>query len=724
MTIEQLEKRVVQLEEVVEQQKRDITDLQQALSIREKIMKSPVEQVVSIKKDEETEENFFESKPVAEQSATEPELFFGGEEPVEITPEEINLKRAYDNLHRDTKKETGKKDIEKRVGGMMGVVASLMIFVSIILFVTMVYAAMNPFLKVLCIFVFSGVILGIGLVAMRKSLNGFTMSITGCGMGAIYLSLFITHIFFGMINQVVLYILLLVWATAAYYFLGKKYVTFKIIGQVGITISVLFGVTLFGLKSDMTLEWPRMVFLMIYFMAASWFYLLADRQKNGRGTTACIILDEIAVGGFWILLMEGILSEVLWLRILFVVFLIVNGLFFLWTYVTEAENRDGSLSLGWYVLLLLSNAAIFDGAIVEGIENGLLKLLLSVIAVGGLLCIELMRKRKDCWHFISVAVIYILLLVISNHIVQLELRDGWTGVFYGMYALGLIWVGYHFEDSSAIYLSYGSVLLATIFAGDAAIFWVTFFVCIVTVGTGGYFLYTKAEAYQQHIKILFYITLQLIMGIFVARICAMFECYEHICIAWAYIMCAIVSVYGCSRYFTYSFVEKDELENNVLTVTAIVNGILMFFGSILMYDKDQTGVLGFLVLAATAAIYMVNIKTSYVRFGDVMYVGFYNGFKLSLFVLLALKAYELSGPIISIAWIVLAILIIAVGFRMEFKYLRVYGLGLTMFAICKLLIFDIDYGNPAVRAFSCMLSGVLCFVINLIYHKMQQNDKE
>lgn len=42
---------------------------------------------------------------------------------------------------------------------------------------------------------------------------------------------------------------------------------------------------------------------------------------------------------------------------------------------------------------------------------------------------------------------------------------------------------------------------------------------------------------------------------------------------------------------------------------------------------------------------------------------------------------------------------------------------LTMFAIVKLLVFDISYENGIVRAGSFLVSGLLCFVISMIYNK-------
>lgn len=689
--LEQLEERVIELEELVLQQRRDIADLQRAL----------------YKKDE----------PVIETTpGTEPEP-----EPHVGTIEEVNLRRAYENLHKGEHRQTtgGQQDMEGKIGGMMGIVASVMIFISIILFVTMVYSSMNELMKILCMFLFSGAILGAGVVTMNRNLNVFTMSLAGCGMGAVYLSLFITHIYFGRLNQIILYLLIIAWAVGVYYFFGKKYLAFKFIGQAGITISVIFGFIMIMSSMAESESWGKLLFLMGYFMVAAWFYLLADRAGSGRGNAVCILLDEVSMLAFFILMFQVEKMGVGNLLV-YAVFLIANMLLFLWRYVYTGENKDDSLRSVWYVLLLLYTALLLYMVIQECIRpyGGIATAMAAIPVMAALLFIEILRRKRGVLHVMSVCVIYLLLFLFTESI----MADEWLAVVYAVYAVLLVLAGYRFADHTAVMLSYVSLVLAVCLLDEGWLLMLGAVICAGALFLGGILLFMETGQYSSKMKLAYYVALQTVVAMLVVRVLAAVGASGELSLAWGFIFCAGFSVAACQRFFTHSFVEKGVPETDVSNATGAVNGIIMAWGSSLLFADELNNLMRFLVLAVSAAVYMVNVLPSYERFGDQKGTGIYNGLKLSLYVLLVLKSYELTGPVISIGWLVLAIILIFMGFYFKYKYIRVYGLGLTMFSVCKLLIFDIDYGNPAVRAFSFLLSGVLCFAINLIYHKMQKDE--
>lgn len=690
--LEQLEERIIQLEELVLQQRRDISDLQRAL----------------YKKDE----------PVID-TAQKSDFESTADEGTSI--EEVNLRRAYANLHKEGFRETKKsqEDMEKKIGNMMGIVASIMIFISVILFVTMVYSSMNEIMKIFCMFLFSGVILAAGVVTMNRNLNVFTMSLTGCGMGTVYLSLFITHIYFGRINQIVLYLLIITWAVGVYYFFGKKYLAFKIIGQAGITVSVIFGFLMFMSSGAEEGTWGKLLFLMGYFMVAAWFYLLADKAGCSRGNVVCVLMDEVSMLAFFIL-MFWVKGMEIGSLLVYAVFLIVNMLLFLWRYVYTGENRDDTLRGMWYVLLLGFTASVLYVVIEECIRpyGTIAAAAAAILVMAALLLIEISRKKRGVLHVLSVCVIYLLLFLFTESIVA----DEWLAVVYGVYAALLVWAGYRFADRTVVILSYASLVLAVHLLDEGWLLVLGTVVCVGVLAFGGVLLCREVRQYSAKMKLAYYVAVQLAVSALVPRLLLSVGASEILSAAWGFIFCAALSVTACQKFFARSFVDREVFETEVSNVAAALNGILMTWGSSLLFENELNNLMRFLILAVSAALYVVNVLPSYDRFGDHKGTGIYNGLKLSLYVLLVLKSYSFTGPVISIGWLILAIILIAFGFYFQYKYMRMYGLGLTMFSVCKLLIFDIDYGSPAVRAFSFLLSGVLCFVINLIYNRMQKDE--
>jgi uncharacterized membrane protein len=102
----------------------------------------------------------------------------------------------------------------------------------------------------------------------------------------------------------------------------------------------------------------------------------------------------------------------------------------------------------------------------------------------------------------------------------------------------------------------------------------------------------------------------------------------------------------------------------------------------------------------------------------------YVGGKFTVFLIVVLSSMEAVNYVISIACLLLAILFILIGFKGGYKYLRIYGLGLTMISIFKLLMIDVIYENTLGYAISFFVSGVLCFVISMIYNYLDKKMNE
>lgn len=696
--IDRLEESIARLERIIEEQQRQITELRMMITS-------------DVSADASLEENKIQPDEAVYTNVIE-------------TKEYERVKRAYKALYSGEKKRANDTDMEKRIGGMMGIVASIMVFIGIILFVTMVYSSFSEPLKAVCIFALSFTVLGIGIYAMNRKTNVFTMSLTGCGMGAVYLSLFITHLYFGYINQFILYFLIIVWALGVYYLFGREYTAFKLIGQIGITISVIFGFAVLIWEDFNSVTWGRLIFLMVFFTLTSWFYLLADKKSSGKSVMACILLDETAVFFFYLLsysMSEGVIEDFRIWAVSYLVIICVNLLFFLWKYVSFGENKGGITNGVWYISLVL-----YSGVIIYGVISGCLRgtsgavvFAVSVVILICMLIIELSRHNKDKIHLVSTAIIYILLLRFTYFLGNSDINS----IIWSIYGLLLVIAGYRFCDRAAVYLSYFTLVVSLMLMPYNWLAYAAASICAVLAGLSGYKLFTCSGLYNVRIKMVYYAVIQTALYIFTYRILRLIGISYDISRAWAYVFCALLSIAACQKPSSFSFDEKREFEPGFFNEALAVNGILMVSGGSLLY-WEYNNVMRFVLIAVTAAVYFVNIKPSYEKYGDIRGIGVYNGLKLTVYVFCVLKSFEFTGPVISIGWLLLAIIIISAGFKLEFKYLRVYGLGLTMFSVCKLLIFDINYDNAGIRAASFLLSGALCFVINLIYNNADKKGEK
>ena len=101
------------------------------------------------------------------------------------------------------------------------------------------------------------------------------------------------------------------------------------------------------------------------------------------------------------------------------------------------------------------------------------------------------------------------------------------------------------------------------------------------------------------------------------------------------------------------------------------------------------------------------------------------GLKFTVLLAVILDSFDSANYVISISCFVLAILSIMIGFVGQYKSLRIFGLILSMISTFKLIMVDINYSNTLGNALSFFASGILCFVISLIYNfidrKMQRD---
>ena len=104
------------------------------------------------------------------------------------------------------------RDVESWIGrNALGVMASVLVFLGLV-FLGVTFVPQWPdWVKVASMFALSCVLVGVGGVLSWRHKNGFTSALMGCGAGSLFISVFLTHLYFGMLGEVQAYALLLGW---------------------------------------------------------------------------------------------------------------------------------------------------------------------------------------------------------------------------------------------------------------------------------------------------------------------------------------------------------------------------------------------------------------------------------------------------------------------------------------------------------------------------------
>ena len=89
---------------------------------------------------------------------------------------------------------------------VLGFMAAILVFIGMIAFGALVLAYVSDAVKVVAMFLFSGFVTAIGSYLHKRKASPFTASVTGCGIGAIFVSIFVAHLYFGVIGDLVAFL--------------------------------------------------------------------------------------------------------------------------------------------------------------------------------------------------------------------------------------------------------------------------------------------------------------------------------------------------------------------------------------------------------------------------------------------------------------------------------------------------------------------------------------
>ncbi|MCL2099258.1 MAG: DUF2339 domain-containing protein [Oscillospiraceae bacterium] len=134
----------------------------------------------------------------------------------------------------------------------VGIAASVLVFTGIIFLGVLVYEYLTDAVKIALMYAISFLITFLGIVLTLKKQNTFTAILTGCGCGSIFISVLITHAYFGYIGDMASFSMLAVWMGASLY-LAKRInsLLISIISHTGMVISICFALTA-GINDEKT----------------------------------------------------------------------------------------------------------------------------------------------------------------------------------------------------------------------------------------------------------------------------------------------------------------------------------------------------------------------------------------------------------------------------------------------------------------------------------------
>ena len=133
---------------------------------------------------------------------------------------------------------------------IVGIVASILTFIGLIFLGFLVVPFLSDVIKVILMFAISAALTVAGYLFNRRYANNFTKALLGTGCGAFFIAIQITHLYFGFLNDIVAFLLLLVWIAGALFLARQSQsLLVGIIAHVGMIFSICTGY-LIGMSDD------------------------------------------------------------------------------------------------------------------------------------------------------------------------------------------------------------------------------------------------------------------------------------------------------------------------------------------------------------------------------------------------------------------------------------------------------------------------------------------
>lgn len=605
-------------------------------------------------------------------------------------------------LKPNIQKETVHRDYEKIFGkSWMGAIASVLIFVSIIMFAALLIPYLTDALKMTVMFAVSIAITAFGLLKLRTDTKShFYLSLAGCGIGAVYISLLMSNIYFKMVNDLGLFLLILVWAVLVCLVNRNNSVLFHVIGQLGISIAIISGTHLCVNTMDDT----KFLLLVVFFAVSSLLFFLSNIRQTPNYKTidhAFNIFNlSVLIYGYVLLddyAFAGIIAAVY-----------IAGM--LCALIMQSKNN---ISFGILASLYGIEALTFSLMTCRG--YGVVMDILGVLIGIVMLCIAeyKIRKPHDAGRcIIQIVFIFIISVLATDISVNAE--------YYVYIVLAFIFMIFGFVRNDFVYKYAGICNIACAVFGDA---YENALLAILILGFFAVLFYLLVRLKQQYscpLKIISYV-------VFIFALIRALWLFEdgigsQLRITGIFTVITFLNIIVIKTIGTINL-KTSENEKSSMIVLNIINLVMMVSGLFVIIFLRDSLCLVIMIITALAA-FSVNSLNLMRRYDKNIAAGIYVGIKYTWFLATILTTINCPKVIISIACLILAVICILIGFKLLIKSIRIYGLALSILSVVKLSLLDINYGNLAGRAAGFFICGVLCFSISMVYNMIDKKMRQ
>ena len=600
------------------------------------------------------------------------------------------------------------KDYEKLLGkSFMGIFASVLIFISLIIFATLIMPYLTDTMKLFGLYVLSFGLLSAGfLLSQKNPANKFYLAVIGCGIGSLYISLLLSDLYFKVMGDFLLYASILIWAVFVRYMSRLKSLVFHVIGQLGIFIATILGTVLCVHDGDIT---KFLVLTVFYFISAVVFSNAFFSVKEKKFLSHKAYEDNFCNHLFKTLnlsmLTIGIfcldITDTRTIAILLILLFMLSEYYFSY----REECRHGVA----FQLLTIVNSCLFLCLFpqLKLWPEDFSPILTYLLSIALLFYIT----KKDAGYRIISEICFFFIIFLNcynSSVISSHLFAYLTAIPFMLYG-GL--------KQKKPYLYAGIVFLGAFFTLDTDPEHLIMAILVYAV-----FLYLCPKLDDLYFKLFGYLMLTLIMMPLVHDCTYTFfkqlDFEKQLAIEFMGVKTNLITFFVIAvLHLILSKLEYLGTQRPIKIMMYFINGVLMFLGCLYLYDSVWQ------IPLILVTILLFTINSGRLLRKDAR-TGYYVAFKYTVLMVCILGSYDAANYFISICLLLFAILSIIIGFYKNTSAFRLYGLILSMVSVFKLIMIDIKYDSTLENAVSFFVSGILCFIISFLYNKIDHSLKK
>lgn len=507
-------------------------------------------------------------------------------------------------------------------------------------------------------------VISIGLLIFGKKKN--YQIIQHCGYMAIYLSFFTTYGYFKLIPEIIFYILILLWLLALFYE-QKKDETFSLTGILGLTIVSMFGIYM-----------KKELLSCLSFLILSNIFRLDTKWKK-------------YVNSFMI-----IISTILYFSTFdkFQYLVLILLLVYLFSFKNEEDTVNIIAALCQSIAIVgMNQTGIFD--------NNFIMIIISAVT---LILFIWIREKKFMQNIPYVLLCCFMFVQIEN---LLYLNENMLNTIFALSILGILYIFFEVKEyltKESVY-KWSCFVLIGMFTCQLYLYSNLISIIPIAIIIIKYLIQKKDLLPTYFLTILWiismilngYLVFPLLIGLLVQIYMFIFEKNQD---KYMMILKRILNVYlilvvlnSLNAVILSNYVNADFIIQNIKFIYYILIG----FG-----------------------LLTVSVKECLTNDYGIIWIGL----KYTLYIWYILDILNTMNLIITIILILIAIVFIFIGFKFKIKMLRLYSLGLTFLSCFKLILFDLTLQNTIQKAVGFIIAGSLCFLIYIIYTKMEKSTEE